>query len=60
MAEQKKKTSDDQPVIDKRLADRLVAKGKISREDLEKHLKELPDLADRADNIAGIVYPNQG
>ena len=60
MAEQKKKTSDDQPVIDKRLADRLVAKGKISREELEKHLKELPDLADRADNIAGIVYPNQG
>jgi hypothetical protein len=60
MAEQKKKTSDDQPVIDKRLADRLVAKGKISREDLEKHLKELPDLADKADNIAGIVYPNQG
>jgi hypothetical protein len=60
MAEQKKKSSDDQTLIDKRLADRLVAKGKISRDDLEKHLKELPDLADKADNIAGIVYPNQG
>jgi hypothetical protein len=60
MAEQKKKTSDDQPVIDKRLADRLVAKGKITREELDKHLNGLPDLADRADNISGIVYPNQG
>jgi hypothetical protein len=59
MADQKKK-SDDKPVIDKRLADRLVARGKVSREDLEKHLKDLPDLADKADNIAGIVYPNQG
>jgi hypothetical protein len=60
MADQKKKTTDDKPLIDKRLSDRLVARGKITREDLEKHLKDLPDLADKADNIAGIVYPNQG
>ncbi len=59
MADQKKKP-DDKPVIDKRLADRLVARGKVSREDFEKHLKDLPDLADKADNIAGVVYPNQG
>jgi hypothetical protein len=60
MADQKKKTSDDKPVLDKRLTDRLVARGKVSREELEKHLKDLPDLADKADNIAGIVYPHQG
>ena len=60
MADQKKKTTDDKPLIDKRLSDRLVARGKITREDLEKHLKDLPDLADKADNIAGIVYPSQG
>ncbi|MBM4279209.1 MAG: hypothetical protein FJ137_00110 [Deltaproteobacteria bacterium] len=60
MADQKKKTTDDKPLIDKRLSDRLVARGKITRDDLEKHLKDLPDLADKADNIAGIVYPNQG
>jgi polyhydroxyalkanoate synthesis regulator phasin len=60
MADQKKKTSDDKPVIDKRLSDRLVARGKITRDELEKHLKDLPDLTDKADNIAGIIYPHQG
>ena len=59
MADPKKK-NDDKPLLDKRLVDRLVARGRVSRDDLEKHLKDLPDLADKADNIAGIVYPNQG
>jgi hypothetical protein len=58
--QQKKKSSDDTPVIDKRLAERLVSRGKITREELQKHLKELPDLAEKADNIAGVIYPHQG
>lgn len=60
MAEQQKKKTDDKPLIDKRLTDRLVAKGTVSRDELEKRLADLPDLADKADNIAGIVYPGQG
>ncbi len=47
-------------LLDKRLVDRQIAKGALSRADLEKNLKELPDLADKTENIGPIVYPNHG
>lgn len=58
-----KKPSADRPselLLDKRLVDRQVAKGALSRADLEKALKELPDLADKSENIGPMVYPNHG
>ena len=41
----------DQPenkVVDKRVAQRYVRKGVLDEKDYEKHIKGLPDLADRA------------
>jgi hypothetical protein len=58
MAEKKK--SDAAPselLLDKRLVERQIAKGSLSRAEFDKQIKDLPDLADRADNIASIVYP---
>lgn len=43
-------------IVDKRLIDRNVSNGRISRTEVEDHLKGLPDLQDQADNIADIVY----
>ena len=33
---------------DKRIAQRYIARGQLDRKDWEKHLKTLPDLADKA------------
>jgi|GEM_PF-1160858 hypothetical protein len=57
----KKKSSDEIPAIlvDKRLVERQIARGKLSNADFEKHLQGLADCADRADNIASVVYPTQ-
>ena len=33
-------------LYDKRIIERNIKKGLIQRKDLEKHLKELPDVAD--------------
>ncbi len=35
-------------LIDKRVAHRYVRKGVLDEKDYEKHMKSLPDLADRA------------
>ncbi len=35
-------------LVDKRVAQRYVRKGKLDEKDYEKHLKGLPDLADQA------------
>jgi hypothetical protein len=35
-------------LIDKRVAQRYVRKGRIDEKEYEKHLKTLPDLADQA------------
>jgi len=60
MAEPKKKKSDPQTrQLDKRIVDRMVSRGQVSRTDLEAHLKGLPDLTDQADNIADKVYTEQ-
>ena len=60
MADQKKSNAPSELILDKRLVERQIAKGNLSRAEYEKIVKELPDLADKADNIASIVYPNQG
>jgi exopolyphosphatase/pppGpp-phosphohydrolase len=38
----------DEKLLDVRLRDRLLAEGKITKEDIQKALKSLPDDADRA------------
>ncbi|MDP2340711.1 MAG: hypothetical protein Q8O67_07130 [Deltaproteobacteria bacterium] len=57
MAEKKKSDAPSELLLDKRLVERQIAKGSLSRAEFEKQIKDLPDLADRADNIASIVYP---
>lgn len=37
-----------QRTYDKRTSDRYVARGVITHKDVEKHIKALPDLADKA------------
>ena len=61
MADKKTKSDALNPIlVDKRLVERQLKKGKISAADFDKHLQGLVDVADKAENIAGIVYPNQG
>lgn len=38
-------------LVDKRLVERNIHKGLISRKDFEKHLKDLPDSADNAEEV---------
>ena len=52
----KKKDQRDNTVIDKRVIERSVARGAMTKAEMEAHLKALPDLADKADNIADKVY----
>ena len=59
MADKKKKSDSTIATYDKRIVERSVARGKISRADLDTHLKQLPDLENQADNIADKVYPEQ-
>jgi len=57
----KKKTEELNPIlVDKRLVERQLKKGRLSAADYEKHLQGLADVGDKAENIASIVYPNQG
>ena len=43
--------------IDKRVADRYITKGKVKRAEFDAMVQALPDLADKCDNIAELVYP---
>ncbi len=38
----------EEKMLDLRLRDRLMAEGKITKEDIQKTLKNLPDDADKA------------
>jgi hypothetical protein len=61
MADKKKNSDDVAPIlVDKRLYERQLAKGRITQAAYDKHINALPDVADKADNIANVVYPNQG
>jgi hypothetical protein len=39
-------------VYDKRLIDRHLKRGTIGRADLEKHIAELPDVADKGERLS--------
>lgn len=54
-----KKKSEQRLELDKRVVDRMVQRGALSRADLEAHLNGLPDLTSSADNIADTVYGAQ-
>ncbi len=57
MAEKKTKKSDsNDATMDKRVLERMVERGAVSRADVETHMKNLPDLESQADNIADKVY----
>lgn len=59
MAEKKKKSDNSQVLLDKRIVERNVQRGVVSRQDVDTHLKNLPDLEPQADNIADKVYPQE-
>ena len=61
MAEKKLKSETDKSLrtLDKRVMDRLVQNGTLARPDVEAYMKGLPDVADKADNIADKVYGEQ-
>lgn len=45
--------------LDKRIVERNVRRGLLTRADVDGHLKSLPDLADQADNIADKVFADR-
>lgn len=50
------KKADNPLHFDKRLVDRFLARGEITRDELEGRLQQLPDLAEQAENIADRVF----
>lgn len=42
----------DEMLYDTRLVDRHVARGRLSKADLDKHLEGLKDLAEQAESVA--------
>lgn len=42
--------------FDKRVMQRFIADGKMTKEELEAHIENLPDMADECDDIAEEVY----
>ena len=38
----------DRKLVDKRVVERYLERGRLDEKEYEKHLKSLPDLADRA------------
>ena len=47
----------DPKLIDKRVAQRYVRKGRLDEKDLQKHLQSLPDLEDRAVEVDATFEP---
>jgi hypothetical protein len=50
------KKAHDPRVLDKRVVERSIQKGVITRADFEKHLASLPDRASASESIAPLVY----
>jgi len=46
------KTDIDPKTLDRRLAARLVRRGIITEKELERSVKQLPDMADKAEPVA--------
>ena len=42
----------DDQVVDKRIVERNIQKGLLTRDALEKHLAKLPDVADNAEYVS--------
>ncbi len=61
MAEKNKKTAEQKSValFDKRIMTRNVAKGAVGKAEVDAHMKDLPDLAAQADNIADKVWSTE-
>lgn len=51
-----KNTVNDLQNVDKRLTERLAARGDFSAEEMSSALQKLPDLEGEAENIADRVY----
>ena len=49
----------DPKLFDKRVAQRYIKKGVLSEKDFEKHLKSLPDLAEKAAQVEATIEPMQ-
>ncbi len=45
--------------LDKRTAHRWVEKGRVSQADVDAHMKGLPDLEGKYDDIADLVYQGE-
>lgn len=52
------KSTETDPRFDKRVYERLVARGTLTKAEVDKHLAALKDVGDQADNIADLVYGN--
>lgn len=51
-----KKNEQEIQNIDKRLVDRVVARGDVSRDELDGALEKLPDLQSASEDISARVY----
>ena len=47
----------DPKLLDKRVAQRFIKKGQLSEKDYERHIKSLPDLAERAAAVEATIEP---
>ena len=54
------KTQTQPPLLDKRVVDRQLARGKMSQAEYETYLKSLPDLEGACENIAERIYGAEG
>jgi hypothetical protein len=45
--------------IDRRLVARMVRKGELSEREVEKSLKQLPDVADKAQPVETALEPHE-
>jgi hypothetical protein len=50
----------DEFLLDKRVSQRHINDGRIDREELEKNIESLPDLADQLDDISQLVFGDDG
>ncbi len=47
----------DPRMLDKRVAHRFIKKGQLPEKEFEKHLKSLPDLAEKAAPVEATIEP---
>jgi hypothetical protein len=50
----------DPKTIDRRLVTRMIRKGELSEREVEKSLKQLPDVADKAAPVDTRLEPDEG